>query len=287
MAIRKLELAGMPVYDALKDRAGNDGAVEWFASHYEGKTTFGWTLTERRTTRVGIFKNNASAVSRANARLKTVAAEFSDYVVRTSLCTLESVQSADRLAEQNDGSAYSEYEQSIGGEVVFLDDGIYKAPAPMPEPAPVPAPKVQPVTTPSKPTEPKSKATPYVDKIPGITPDAKYNAVLAPFLEAFHKMYPDVVWTGTLWTTEKTKVMVSADATLEMITKLRRGNAKLKWVASSYKGKTMNKRWFVAEHSLPGVLTQDTAYYYRVALALPSTAVGNTIALRVLAYKKS
>lgn len=291
MAIRKLELAGMPIFEALQKYKGQQGKLDWYVSHYQGKTSIGWTLTERRTTRVGMFKTNQSLVNAANARLQQIAKEFNDYVVNTSLCTEDRCRQDDRMAEMNEGSAYSEYEQSIGSEIKFLDDGIFKAPAPTPAPAPKPVTPtpVGPVVTPTKPTEPKHRTTPYVDSIPGITPETKRHFILAPFVEQIHKLFPDIAWTGTLWPAEKTRAMVTAEVTPEQIKQIRRGKSgRLKWYASSYKGRAMGHKWWMAEFSFPGVdiPEEDDNYRYRVVLAVPTNQMSSSIALRVVAYKK-
>lgn len=284
MAIRRLELATTPLFEHLKAKYhGKDvGMVSWLVRHYNNTTTVEWELVGRRNTRAGLFSDNRGAIERANSVITNLAAEYPSYLFKKYLCTLDACIKSDQRAQENEGTAYSEYEVSLGGEVVFKDTGDVKpkqavqTPAPAPTTAPtVPVPKATPFPL------QKKIATPYSDSVPGITQEFKHNAILPVFLEYFHKMHPNLAWTGKLWPAEATKVMVTAPVTPEDIVALKRGKVVLKWKSSPYKGKSMGVKWYTAVHKFKGIPDDDGVHLIRVTLGVSR----DSIALRLIRFK--
>ena len=130
-----------------------------------GEVIVSWTLTFRRDTHAGAFKEYSSHIARANAIIQELATKYASIVDGApGICTLKSAQESDRFSEMNRdyddeeediGGGYSEYEQSLGG-------GIKLKPVAALEPvqAPVPAkkPKAAPVKPTATPVEPQAPA---------------------------------------------------------------------------------------------------------------------------------
>lgn len=109
-----------PTVEQLKKEVpASSSAIHWQVSQYEGKITVDWDLTFRRNTRAGAYKENKSRIDAANAVIERLASKYADYVDRKSIQTLEKAKESDEWRESNGDSAYSEYEQSLGGEVRF------------------------------------------------------------------------------------------------------------------------------------------------------------------------
>lgn len=103
--------------DIGKETSGDQ--VYWQVSEYQGKLTASFDYTFRRSTRTAAFRQNSSRILAANKRLEYIASMFKHQVSSLRLCTLDQCKRSDDNAESNGDSAYSEYEQSIGGEVVL------------------------------------------------------------------------------------------------------------------------------------------------------------------------
>lgn len=102
--------------------AGNEPSgrqLGWSVREYQGNIYVDFEYTFRRMSRVGAYKDNSSRLDSANKRLQQIASQYPDNVVKLSLCTLDSARRGDEWAEGNGDSAYSEYEQAIGGELVL------------------------------------------------------------------------------------------------------------------------------------------------------------------------
>lgn len=126
---------------AVKDLHGKQfGPIQVSARVHSqtGELMANWDHTFRRNTRVGEYKEQQQHIDRANAHLAGVAkklgATYKPY-------TIEDAKRSDERAQQNEGSAYSEYEQSMGSGFKHAKAG---APAPSPAaPATSPTPSPQ------------------------------------------------------------------------------------------------------------------------------------------------
>ena len=74
-----------------------------------------WTLTFRRSTHTAAFDANRARIAQLNAEYAALAAELGQFY---HAVTREKVQRMDALAEEDGGSAYSEYEQSLTGMIL-------------------------------------------------------------------------------------------------------------------------------------------------------------------------
>ena len=97
----------------------SNGPIDWQVYEHNGQITVSWELTFRRSTRSMAFNRNLARIQEANRRLSDVAEKFKPDLWQISLCTGIKCKEEDDRAEENEGSAYSEYEQSIGGHVDF------------------------------------------------------------------------------------------------------------------------------------------------------------------------
>lgn len=94
--------------------------IDWqFVESGNGKITVTWDLTFRRNSRQGAFKEHASSIRDANAAMNRmqVALQNKGYKTEIYLVTLQDAIDIDTQAEVEDGTAYSEYEQSIGSQL--------------------------------------------------------------------------------------------------------------------------------------------------------------------------
>ena len=121
-ALKSASVVSIADLKALFPEAGKEThgeQISWSVAERRAGLTVSFEYTFRRSTRTAAFKSNSSRISAANARLKAVSEKFKLSLVSLKLCTLEEVKRIDEFAENNGDRAYSEYEQSIGGEVVF------------------------------------------------------------------------------------------------------------------------------------------------------------------------
>ncbi|AIX13076.1 hypothetical protein NW77_068 [Erwinia phage phiEa2809] len=104
----------------LKNMKSSGREVDWQIREHQGKVYADWDITFRRNSRQGAYKENANDIRAANAALTRMAAylENAGYNVQTYLMTMQDAIDIDTQAEVEDGTAYSEYEQSIGGNLV-------------------------------------------------------------------------------------------------------------------------------------------------------------------------
>ena len=121
-ALRSASVVSMAELKALFPEAGKDtqeSQIYWSVSERSAGITVSFEYTFRRATRTAAFKSNSSRILAANTRLKAASERFKSSLVSLRLCTLEDAKRKDEYAEGNGDRAFSEYEQSIGGEVVF------------------------------------------------------------------------------------------------------------------------------------------------------------------------
>lgn len=81
-----------------------------------------WDITFRRNTRVGAMRDYKAQVDRANQYLQSVYddAKSKGYNPnKPDFMTIDDARESDEIAERNEGSAYSEYEQAIGGSLLI------------------------------------------------------------------------------------------------------------------------------------------------------------------------
>ncbi len=79
-----------------------------------------WSITFRRNTRVGAYREYHDQVVRANQYLRDIYQDSKSKgynPTEPNIMSKESAELSDDIAEQNEGSAYSEYEQAIGGNM--------------------------------------------------------------------------------------------------------------------------------------------------------------------------
>lgn len=80
-----------------------------------------YEISYRRNTASGALRQYKSTVDRSNKALEAFADQLPSAapVARLDLMTKESAESTDEMREYNDGSAYSEYENAIGGSLTI------------------------------------------------------------------------------------------------------------------------------------------------------------------------
>lgn len=111
--------------DAVKAAVPEDGKeaygnhVEWQVYAQYGIVSVRFTHTFRRSNALQAFLENKANIDRANARLKELSVKFKPALMTLSLCTREEVEDQDRSTERDEGTSWSEYEQSINGVVSF------------------------------------------------------------------------------------------------------------------------------------------------------------------------
>lgn len=88
---------------------------------YNGDSVYlEWSLTFRRNTRAGAYRQYSAVAQRANAHIESISKKYEKlFDIKLKLCTLESCRESDDRADSNGDNPYSEYEQSIGGSVIF------------------------------------------------------------------------------------------------------------------------------------------------------------------------
>lgn len=107
---------------SIRDNAPKGRDLDWqiYASR-DGKTlNIDWDITFRRNTTEGAFREFKAQIDRANQYLQTLYqdAKSKGYnPTEPNLMTLARAQQSDEFAQSNGESAYSEYEQSLGGNL--------------------------------------------------------------------------------------------------------------------------------------------------------------------------
>lgn len=121
-AVARLQsLAAHDLLTDMKNHYGNMsvGPIQFQVYEHQGVISIEWDLTFRRNTRVSAFKQYKTHIEKANDTLNDVADQFENStkysIKQLKLYTLKDAENGDSMAEQNEGSAYSEYEQSFGG----------------------------------------------------------------------------------------------------------------------------------------------------------------------------
>lgn len=100
---------------------GGGSDVDWQVYTRGDSVIAEWNITYRRDTCVGAFHNYRASVNSANKVLQAIKTKYEvlGFNVDLRLMTEEQAQKWDNIAEMNEGSAYSEYEASIGGSVTI------------------------------------------------------------------------------------------------------------------------------------------------------------------------
>lgn len=90
--------------------------VDWQVREYQGKIYADWDITFRRNSKTGAYMDNKADIGRANAAINQMQAYLQNlgYKTQVYLLGLDDVRNMDATSDQ----AYSEYEQSIGGNLV-------------------------------------------------------------------------------------------------------------------------------------------------------------------------
>lgn len=97
------------------------GDLDWQSRLGIDRISVEFDFTFRRNTHVGAFQQYKSQIQASNNRLKAMKelAEKSGFKTEIHELTLKDAQDSDDITERNEGSAYSEYEQSIGGRLII------------------------------------------------------------------------------------------------------------------------------------------------------------------------
>lgn len=108
--------------ESIRESAPSTRDIDWevYASRDGETMAVGWTLTFRRNTSEGAYLEYKGQIDRANQYLKSVYddAKSKGYIPsEPRYATLEMAKRADEITFRNEGSAYSEYEQSLGGRM--------------------------------------------------------------------------------------------------------------------------------------------------------------------------
>lgn len=108
--------------ESIRESAPSTRDIDWevYASRDGETMAVGWTLTFRRNTSEGAYLEYKGQIDRANQYLKSVYddAKSKGYIPsEPRYATLEMAKQADEITFRNEGSAYSEYEQSLGGRM--------------------------------------------------------------------------------------------------------------------------------------------------------------------------
>lgn len=108
--------------DSIRDNAPKGRDLDWqiYASRDGQTLNVDWDITFRRNTTEGAYREFKSQIDRANQYLQTLYrdAKSKGYnPTEPNLMTLDSAQQADQWARDYGEGAYSEYEQSLGGNM--------------------------------------------------------------------------------------------------------------------------------------------------------------------------
>jgi hypothetical protein len=176
-----VESAESELRATLAAQYGNKEVGECYFQVYgnNGEVIVGWDLTFRRNTCVGAYMDYSSHIARANAIIQELATKYASIVVGSPrLCTKASAQASDNMSESNGDSAYSEYEQSLGGSVKLKPVAAVE---PVQAPVPAKKPKAAPVKPTATPVEPQAPAKGTTEKsvtvraVNGILKDTPYR----------------------------------------------------------------------------------------------------------------
>lgn len=113
----KLDMA--QVKEGVKAMARGGGSdVDWQVYGTE-EVSADYDITFRRSTRKEAFREYGTSIRACNRTLEAIATKYKalGFNVKLYLLTAADAAESDERAAQNNGSAYSEYEQSIGGSV--------------------------------------------------------------------------------------------------------------------------------------------------------------------------
>lgn len=92
-----------------------------YANYYDAykKVQIVFDITDRRNTSVGVFRDNQSLIKKLNGQMTEIknAQEALGRKCEIRLCTEKSAEEADMFREQDNGSAYTEYEVGVGGSL--------------------------------------------------------------------------------------------------------------------------------------------------------------------------
>lgn len=103
--------------DKYKEKEFGD-AVFWVSKDAsKNLINVSFDITFRRNTRTGYVKQNKAKVDKANDILSSLNNQYKNSKNKLKLVTLADAQASDDRAENNGDSAYSEYEQSLGGSL--------------------------------------------------------------------------------------------------------------------------------------------------------------------------
>jgi hypothetical protein len=91
--------------------------IDWQVYEYKGTINVSWDYTFRRNTSEGAFNSNRQRIAAANARIKQIADKYAANVTKVHYVTADTARERDEWSLSNGDSAYSEYEQSLGGGV--------------------------------------------------------------------------------------------------------------------------------------------------------------------------
>jgi hypothetical protein len=109
------------LFDELKSRYGRlgIGQCDFQVSLYQGELTVEHSITFRRNTRAGAFREFAADMNKANSFIRAVATEVESKGFKVDVVITDQRMAGllDETAEMDGESAYSEYEQSIGSSV--------------------------------------------------------------------------------------------------------------------------------------------------------------------------
>lgn len=108
--------------DSIRDNAPKGRDLDWqiYASRDGQTLNVDWDITFRRNTTEGAYREFKAQIDRANQYLQTLYrdAKSKGYnPTEPNLMTLASAQQSDQWSQDNGESAYSEYEQSLGGNM--------------------------------------------------------------------------------------------------------------------------------------------------------------------------
>lgn len=107
---------------SIRDNAPQARDVDWqiYASRDGQTLNVDWSITFRRNTKEGAYQEYKAQITRANQYLQAIYqdAKAKGYnPTEPNLMTLDSARRGDEMTFQNGDSAYSEYEQAIGGNM--------------------------------------------------------------------------------------------------------------------------------------------------------------------------
>ncbi|CBW37962.1 phage associated protein [Salmonella phage Vi01] len=108
--------------DSIRNSAPNGRDLDWqvYVTNSGAVLNVDWSITFRRNTTEGAYREFKDQINRANQYLQTVYndAKAKGYnPTEPNLMTLDSARQSDEWAMSNGDSAYSEYEQSLGGNL--------------------------------------------------------------------------------------------------------------------------------------------------------------------------